>query len=150
MSDTVVIPGNDDDQGDAAFAAGFAAAVSAQAEQTATQASDQAETAVVVAQAADQQAAAATETAWDARIAVDDLRAEMGAAVSALSDQVGALLAAATAATEQPPADEAPAPGKNDDDQGDAEQPKQEEEKPKEKEKPAPKKYGNSRWFGHK
>jgi len=149
VSASITASPNSDDGGEqSAFAAGVAAAVATQAEQTATEASDRSEAAVVVAQDAGQQAAAASETAWDARIAVDDLRAEMGAAMSALSDQIGALLAGGAPAAGSDP-EEAPAPPKNETsaEAGEGEAGEGEGEKPKE-EKPKAKSYGSSWWFG--
>lgn len=82
-----------------AFAAGVATEKAAQAEEVADEAAAQAETAVAMAEAtatvtANENAetrdrvAEATETAWDARAAVDELRADTDARLAAILEAV--------------------------------------------------------------
>jgi hypothetical protein len=136
---TVVVvegEGQEQDGSDAAFAAGVAAATSAQAAETAEEAGQVAEQAQETADVAVEVAAGATEAAWSAQDAVAELRGEVFAALDEIRSGMAGRM-------DEPEEEVAPAPEA-------APEPASEDttEKSHGDEKPAEKKYGARRWFG--
>jgi hypothetical protein len=107
---TEVVVSDDGDQGAAAsteFAAGVAAATAVQAEQQASEAGAQAEAAAGAADAALDVAYTASEEAWNARAAVEELRDEVRNGFAAVGEALSSIVSAGPPAQGEP---EAPAP----------------------------------------
>lgn len=138
MSDPNGAPAPDNGEG-TAFAAGVAAATAERAAEEAQEAERSAELAEAVAEGAHERAAAAEDAAWDARAAVDELRAEVAGRFDSVRDELLNAIQGLGKAAGPGPA--APAPEKK-------APPAPAEETPASSGKPKRSGYGSRTWFG--
>lgn len=149
MSETTVITsdgGNDDTA--TAFAAGVATATAAQATEDAAEAGAQAETAEIIADSAAQQAAVASETAWDARSAVDQLAATNAQQFAEIRDALAVLATPATIAQEEDDMAPEPVTGTESKDDTPEKETKTEAATTDSKAEDTERSYGSPGWFG--